>query len=170
MSTGSELESLIRQSAKKQAPEGLHLIQTSPRFIGAITGPCGEARGRVVSLGALDFIGDYKGAFVTFDAKSTESKTSFRLSLIKQHQAVIVKKAHERGAIGFFLVEFSKLEPARYYALTWPFLREYWNRQDFGGPQSIPLKAIQEQCHEIVRDRKTLHLVKIIETLTRNVT
>lgn len=164
--TGAKLEEMIRYSVQKVKSEGLNLIQTGPRFVGSI-GDGGQAIGRIVSLGALDFIGDYRGSFVTFDAKSTESKTSFKLDLIKMHQAVIVKRAYERGALGFFLVEFSKLEPCRYYALTWPVLKPYWDRQDFGGPMSIPLKVIQEQCLEIVRDRKTLHLVEAIEVLIR---
>ena len=133
MNTGSTFEALVRKSADKQAPQGLHLIQTSPRFVGSV-GPRGEAIGRIVGQGALDFIGDFRGLFVTFDAKSTQSRSSFALDLIKQHQAVIVKNTHDRGGIAFFLVEFSTLAPARYFALSWPTLKPWWDRMEYGGP------------------------------------
>ena len=164
MSTGSNLEALVRCSADRLEDQGFHLIQTSPRFVGSV-GPKGEAFGRIVGQGALDFIGDFRGLFVTFDAKSTESKTAFKLDLIKRHQAVIVRKSFERGAIAFFLVEFSKLEPARYFALTWPVLKPWWGRMDYGGPQSIPFAFLEAECLEIHRERKTLDLVGTVEAL-----
>lgn len=165
MNTGKALEALVRHSADRQAKLGINLKQTSPRFVGGI-GPDGQAQGRVVGKGTLDFVGDLLGRSVQFDAKSTKARSSFKLSLIKRHQATIVRNAHERGAIAFFLIEFSTLEGGpRYYALTWPVLQPFWDKADFGGVQSIPREIIQRGCVEIPRKGKTLDLVGAIRRL-----
>lgn len=163
MSTGSKLETLVRKSADAQRPQGLNLAHTSPRFVGRI-GPKGEAQGRVVGKGTLDFIGDYRGRMVTLDAKSTKTK-GFPLRLMKRHQTVIVKNAHQRGAVAFFLVEFS--DTPDYYALTWPVLAPWWARFDLlGDPASIPRDVFERECPTIPKTGATLDLVGVIERLT----
>lgn len=153
---GSALEALIRRSAKRQEGQGLHLTQVGARFIpGRALGPRGETTGRVIGVGGLDFAGDLLGRAVTFDAKSTESRTRFDLRLIKPHQAVIVKHAHARGAVAFFLVELGARSPApTYYALAWPLLRPWWDRfamADAGylaqdkAPASIPAEVLARE-------------------------
>lgn len=165
MSTGKSLEALVRHSAKRQAILGLNLKQTSPRFVGSV-GSDGQAQGRVVGKGSLDFVGDFLGRAVELDAKSTKIKSSLKLSLLKRHQVNIVKHAFKRGAIAFFLVEFSALDgPPRYFALTWPVLQAYWDKADFGGTQSIPFAVIEKACVEVSRKGKTLDLVGAIQRL-----
>lgn len=160
---GSALETLARKSVERQADQGLHLIQTGPRFVGRV-GSKGEASGRLVALGALDFIGDYRGRFVTFDAKSCANATSFPLADLRRHQVVIVKRTVARGGLAFFLLEFTAGSPS-YWALTWDVLRPYWNEADAGGRQSIPRAAIEGQCLRIQRTRSGLDLVGVIEQL-----
>lgn len=170
MGTGSGLKELIRKSVAKQTDAGLWLLQTGPRFVGKISGD-GLAYGRVIGRGGLDFIGYYGARFVTFDAKSCANNTRFPLANIEHHQAVIVRKAHEAGAVAFFLVEFSQLGPA-YYALTWPTLKPFWEakrKADYCGgdaPASIPVKLIEAECLAIRRNRGGLDLVAAIEALT----
>lgn len=168
---GSALEALVRGSAEKFEDQGLCLHQTSPRFVGRI-GQDGQAVGRVTGKGALDFFGDYLGRFVTLDCKANAIKTSFPLKNIENHQAKIVKGAHERGAVAFFLVEFTKLDSGpRYFALTWPTLAPWWNpyraSQYFGGdaPQSIPLKVFEAEALEVRLNRRTLDLLGCIKAL-----
>lgn len=164
MSTGKALETLVRKSADAQRPQGLNLAHTSPRFVGRV-GPNGEAQGRVVSKGTLDFLGDYRGRLVTFDAKSTKTK-SFPLRLIKRHQATIVRNAHQRGAIAFFLVEFT--DTGAYYAMPWPVLAPWWGEFDMmGDPASIPRQVIESECLAIAKERGRLDLVGVIERLTK---
>lgn len=169
--SGNNLEALIRASADKQKDAGLWLLQTGPRFVGKVSGD-GMASGRVIGRGGLDFIGYHGPRFVTFDAKSCANKTSFPLANIEHHQAVIVKKAHESGAIAFFLVEFSKLDQPAYYAMTWPALKPFWDakrKADYCGgtaPASIPLRVFEAECLKVARTRAGLDLVTCIETLT----
>lgn len=174
---GSALEALIRRSAKRQEGLGLHLTQTGARFIpGRALGPRGETSGRVVGAGGLDFAGDLQGRAVTFDAKSTENRARFDLRLIKPHQAVIVKNAHARGAVAFFLVELGARSPApAYYALAWPVLRPWWERfamADAGfiaqdkAPVSIPVDVLAREAVTVpVLRGGALDLVSAIQEL-----
>lgn len=174
MTTGHKLEALIRSSASKQSEAGLWLLQTGPRFIGTV-GAKGAATGRVTGRGGLDFIGFYGPRFVTFDAKSCASKTAFPLANIEHHQAAIVRKAHEAGALAFFLVELAQAGPA-YYAMTWPTLKPFWEakrRADYIGgtaPASIPVKLIAAECLAIKRDRRGLDLAGALDELTGRAT
>lgn len=172
---GSALEAIVRRSADKAKDAGLWLVQTGPRFAGKVTGPAGEAQGRLVAAGALDFIGDLHGRAVTFDAKSCAIKTAFPLKDIRPHQAVIVKRAHRRGAVSFFLVEFSALAGGpRYFALTWPVLEPYWrpfyHSGSADGSSSIPLRVFEAECLEVGCKGKTLDLAGAIEALAAEVT
>lgn len=169
-STGAALEARKRLPAYKA--EGLALEQNSPRFAGKV-GPRGQAWGRLVSKGGLDFSGWYWGRAVTFDCKSTGGK-SFPLNErnVKPHQARRLKEAHEMGAIAFFLVEFTDAtgEPL-YFALTWPVLAPYWEAFDraryVGGkaPASIPLNVFRQSCREVGRGKSGLDLAGTVEQL-----
>lgn len=169
MGTGAKLEELVRKSLKRQEAAGLWLLQTGPRFIGGVVGPGGEARGRVVARGGLDFHGDYKGLSLAFDAKSCANKTAFPLAQVEHHQAFIVRRAQERGAIAFFLLELTAL--GEYYALTWDVLGPYWKAKraaEYGGGEaraSIPFAEIQARCLRVERGRGGLDLVGCIEAL-----
>lgn len=164
--TGDTLEALVRKSAALLEREGLRLKQTGAIFKGKV-GPGGQARGRIIAKGDLDFVGDYRGRAVSFDAKSTKRATSFQLALLKKHQVTICKNAHQRGAIAFFLIEFSALPTgSRYFALTWDVLADYWQAHTFGnGEASIPLAVIASRCVEVRRSGAVLDLVGAIEAL-----
>ena len=168
-STGDTLEALVRRSATLFAAEGLRLKQTGATFRGKI-GPRGQAKGRIVSKGDLDFVGDYRGRSVSFDAKSTTNATSFPLKNLKRHQVTICKNAHARGAMAFFLVEFSLLEVPAYFALTWPELKSFWQRYDAIAPgttytASIPLPFFLGHCVRIERQGNVLDLPAAIIAL-----
>lgn len=168
-STGDSLEALVRRSADIFTSEGLRLKQTGATFRGKI-GPRGQAQGRIVAKGDLDFVGDYRGRAVSFDAKSTKVPTSFPLSNLKRHQVTICKNAHARGALAFFLVEFSKHEVPSYFALTWPELKSFWNRYDAIAPgpaytASIPLPFFLGHCVRVERQGNVLDLPAAIVAL-----
>lgn len=170
-STGAALEALVRRRAEDYRAEGLDLEQNSPRFAGRV-GPGGQARGRLVAKGGLDFNGDFWGRRVTFDCKSTTGK-SFPVDpkrTLKPHQARRLKEAHERGAIAFLLVEFTEAEAfPLYFALTWPVLKPYWEPVDraryIGGKTattSIPLATFEASCAVVKRGRSGLDLIPTI--------
>lgn len=57
----------------------------------------------------LDYNGVYKGKYIEFDAKETQSKTSFPLSNIHSHQLVHIERVLFFGGIAFLIVRFAKL-------------------------------------------------------------
>lgn len=56
-----------------------------------------------------DYNGLYKGKYIDFEAKTTNSTTSFPLSNIHQHQLEHLKKVNELGGISFVIIAFTKL-------------------------------------------------------------
>ena len=58
----------------------------------------------------LDYNGIYKGKYLEFDAKETNSKTSFPLSNIHKHQLEHIKKVLFFGGIPFLIVRFNLLD------------------------------------------------------------
>ena len=162
--TGSTFEQLVKRSIKAQADQGLRLPQRSPRVTGAV-GPGGTIRGKVTGIDSLDFEGDFNGTAVYLDAKSTKNTSSFPLANIEQHQVVIVKNAHARGCVAFFLIEFSADGDVR--ALTWPVLKPWWDAKDYGGRRSIPRSVITRECLQVqtVVRSHNLDLVGLIALL-----
>lgn len=57
----------------------------------------------------LDYTGVYHGKYLEFDAKETQSKTSFPLSNIHKHQLEHMKKVEYFGGIAFLIVRFTSL-------------------------------------------------------------
>ena len=55
-----------------------------------------------------DFNGIYKGYYIDFDAKETNSKTSFPLSNIHHHQIEHLKDVHQHGGIAFLIVQWKQ--------------------------------------------------------------
>jgi penicillin-binding protein-related factor A (putative recombinase) len=171
---GTGLEILIARSAKRQEDQGLHLQRAGVRFIpGGAIGPRGLTAGRVCSAGGPDFQGDYQARAVLIEAKASASASRFELKNIREHQAVILKRAHARGCLAFFLVELAAGTPApRYFALTWPVLAPWWeayahDRAGYGpkAPSSIPVAVLEREALQVRRDRHGLQLVEALQAL-----
>ena len=56
-----------------------------------------------------DYNGLYDGKYIDFEAKETNSKTSFPLSNIHKHQILHIKNVVDNGGIGFLIVRFNKM-------------------------------------------------------------
>ena len=56
-----------------------------------------------------DYCGIYKTKYIDFEAKSTNSRTSFPLNNIPQHQIDHLREVNEYGGISFIIVNFEKL-------------------------------------------------------------
>jgi recombination protein U len=57
-----------------------------------------------------DYNGVYRGKYMDFEAKETESKTSFSFKNIRSQQISHLRKVNELGGIAFFVIRFKKLE------------------------------------------------------------
>ena len=58
----------------------------------------------------LDYNGIYRGRYLEFDAKETQSKTSFPLSNIHKHQLLHIRNVLNHGGIVFLIVRFSLID------------------------------------------------------------
>lgn len=56
-----------------------------------------------------DYNGIYKGKYIDFEAKETNSKTSFSMSNVHPHQIKHLINVMRHGAISFLIVRFNKL-------------------------------------------------------------
>lgn len=57
-----------------------------------------------------DYNGIYREKYIDFEAKSTNSKTSFPLANISDHQIEHLKQVVKYGGIAFFIINFEKLD------------------------------------------------------------
>jgi len=101
-------------------------------------------KGIIVKESTVDFAGLVKGGkFIAYDAKETQSKTSFPLSNIKQHQFLYLELVANLGGIAFFLIHFKKLHEDEAFYVPIDFLSKYWKGKM--GRKSIPYKALPKE-------------------------
>ena len=56
-----------------------------------------------------DYNGLYKGKYIDFEAKETNSKTSFPLENIHKHQIKHLENIHNNNGLAFIIIRFNKL-------------------------------------------------------------
>ncbi len=99
--------------------------------------------GKFHKKSTVDYGGVFRGRHICFEAKSTDSKTSFPLSNIKAHQLEHLEKAALHGAICFFLIHFSSYNRTFYVPL------EVVRNCLKGSRRSIPYKYFDEYVSEV---------------------
>ena len=113
----------------------------------------------------LDYNGVYHGKYLEFDAKETQSKTSFPLSNIHRHQMKHIERVIHFGGIAFLIVRFSTLN------LTYLLLGdEVIHFEDTYQRKSIPLDYFQK--HGFLLELKynpRLDYIKIIDKIMKDV-
>lgn len=106
-----------------------------------------------------DYNGVYKGKYIDFEAKETQSKTSFPLSNIHEHQIIHLNKISKHGGIGFIIVRFTLLNET--YLLFIKELLEFINNND---RKSIPYDYFKEKGYIInVKYAPRLNYLEIID-------
>ncbi|WP_162150593.1 Holliday junction resolvase RecU [Acholeplasma equifetale] len=95
-----------------------------------------------------DYNGLYKGYYIDFDAKETNSKTSFPLSNIHDHQVQHLKDIDTHGGIAFLIIGWKKYQ--EYYLLPFKELFHFWSSaQEKDGRKSIPYTYFKENGYLI---------------------
>lgn len=56
-----------------------------------------------------DYNGLYKGTYIDYEAKETNSKTSFPLANIHKHQIKHLKDIYSNGGLAFLIIRFNKI-------------------------------------------------------------
>ena len=109
----------------------------------------------------LDYSGIYKEKYIEFDAKETNSKTSFPLSNIHEHQIQHIKNVLDYKGIAFLIVRFNIIN--RTYLLNGKKLIEFINKSE---RKSIPLEYFEDNCKKIeLKYRPRLDYLKAIDIL-----
>lgn len=92
----------------------------------------------------LDYNGIYRGKYIEFDAKETQSKTSFALMNIHKHQLDHLTKVIEHKGIAFLIIRFTKLNKT--YLLLGKDLLNFLKTSN---RKSIPLEYFNEKAYII---------------------
>lgn len=92
-----------------------------------------------------DYNGIYKGKYIDFEAKETNNRTRFDLSLIHEHQLVHLLKVYRHGGISFIIVRFN------YYKETYLVLIKFIEQLLTNNYKSIQYNYIKENC-EIIKE------------------
>lgn len=95
-----------------------------------------------------DYNGVWNGYYIDFEAKETESTSSFPLKNVHEHQITHMKNVVNQQGIAFTIVRFSKLN--RYFLLPFSVLYEAWCNMKEGGRKSIPIETFETQSYEII--------------------
>jgi recombination protein U len=101
--------------------------------------------------GFVDFFGCSHGRALAFEAKKTNSRTSFPLKNIKDHQMEALRFWQDQGGIAFFLICFEKLEEC--YFVKYEQVEKWWIGQKRGGRKSIPYQFFLLECQLVKNQR-----------------
>ena len=109
----------------------------------------------------LDYSGIYHEKYLEFDAKETNSKTSFPLSNIHKHQIEHMKNVLYYHGINFLIIRFNMYNES--YLLPGSVLIDFINNNT---RKSIPYSFFQDNCHIIpIKYAPRLDYLKIIDIL-----
>lgn len=109
----------------------------------------------------LDYSGIYKEKYLEFDAKETNSKTSFSILNIHPHQIEHIKNIIHFKGISFLIIRFNLLNET--YLLEGHKLLAFLEENE---RKSIPLSYFQENCPKIaLKYAPRLDYLKVIDIL-----
>ena len=112
----------------------------------------------------LDYNGIYKGKYIEFDAKETNSKTSFPYINIHKHQYEHIKNIIRHGGIAFLIVRFNILN--RDYILMGEDLIDFVNNSS---RKSIPISYFESNGYLLKMGyRPRLDYIKVIDSIIKN--
>lgn len=94
-----------------------------------------------------DYNGLYKGHYIDFEAKETNSLTSFPFNNIHEHQINHMRSILEHDGISFFIIKFTKLDET--YLINSEFIIKLWTAQFDGGRKSVTYQCIKENGYLI---------------------
>ena len=94
-----------------------------------------------------DYNGLWNGKYIDFEAKETNSATSFSLNNIHEHQIEHMQKILNHGGITFIIVRFKKIDKT--FILPFKKFIFFYNRAQNGGRKSIKLSEFEKTAFEL---------------------
>lgn len=102
-------------------------------------------KGLVAQQSTVDYSGTLEGGIsIDFDAKETESTTSFPLKNIKEHQLNYLKMKFKLGGVAFFMIHFKKVYPDKAFLTPINFVDSYMSNSTTGR-KSIPISEFKTE-------------------------
>lgn len=160
---GMDLEYLINQANEYYLACDLAIIYKKPTPIGIkkTNYKDGTLTGFFKEQSTLDYNGIYKGYYIDFDAKETNSKTSFPLSNIHAHQLKHIKSVIRHGGISFLIIYINN----EIYLLDGNLIIEFI---DNNNRKSIPYEYIKNNGIKIeLKVSPTLDYLSAIDKLIK---
>lgn len=161
---GMTLESDINQTNEYYNLQNIALVYKKPTPIKVVQVEYPKNRIREAYFNepsTLDYNGVYRGKYLEFDAKETQSKTSFPLSNIHNHQMEHIKKVIKFGGIAYLIVRFCMLDKT--YLLLGEDLISFVEQST---RKSIPIDFFESNGYVIeLKYTPRLDYIKIIDKI-----
>ncbi len=161
---GMDLENIINETNNYLLENDIGLIYKKPTPIGIVKVNY-ENNKQVISKAyfatpsTLDYNGLYKGKYVEFDAKNTNSKTSFPLSNVHAHQIQHIRNVIKHGGIVFLIIKINE----EIYLFNGP---DFINFIDNEKRKSIPYDLIKRKGYLLEYNyNKGLNYIKYIDII-----
>lgn len=147
---GMTLESDIETTNNYYLDQGIAVIHKKPTPI-QVVDVSYPARNKAKIVEAYyktpsttDFNGIYRGRYIDFDAKETNSKTSMPLANIHPHQITHLSNVDKHGGIAFLIVHFKQTN--EYFFIHIKDILPIWNLKNTEkGRKSIPYHYFKEK-------------------------
>lgn len=108
-----------------------------------------------------DYNGLYKGKYIDFEAKETQSRTSFTLRNIHPHQINHIKNIYENDGIAFLIIRFTSINET--YLLTADKFLKFIEEEK---RKSIPIEYFKKEAYQIKDSYKPrIDYLKIVDGL-----
>lgn len=160
---GMDLEYLINEANSYYIDEDIALIYKKPTPIGITKTNYsnGTIKGFFKEQSTLDYNGIYKGYYIDFDAKVTNSKTSFPLSNIHEHQLKHIESVIRHGGFSFLILLINE----NYYLLSGEKLLQFIKDNN---RKSIPYDYIKNNSIKIdLTIKPVLDYIKAVDILIK---
>ncbi len=161
---GMDLEAIINDTNEYLLEKDIALIYKKPTPIGVVKVNY-ENNKQIIekayfaSQSTLDYNGLYRGKYIEFDAKNTESKTSFPLNNVHLHQIKHIRNVIKHNGIVFLIIRINNL----IFLLNGPDFIEYIDTHD---RKSIPFNFIKEKGYELEYNyTKGLNYLKYVDLI-----
>lgn len=140
---------------KKPTPISINKVDYISRNNATIT------KAKFIVPSTTDYNGIYKGKYIDFEAKETNSKTSFSLNNIHAHQINHLVSIKNHGGIGFVIVRFNSLNKT--YLILIDDITNFIKNED---RKSIPITYFEKYGY-LIKDsfNPRLDYLKIIDSI-----
>lgn len=142
---GRGLETLINHANLQYRQKGIATIQKISTPWVVIRSPSGRGS-RITSAfpegpSTVDYMGDYDGRSICFEAKQHKAETAFPLKNIEPHQVDFMR---DWQGIKFFVIEW--VHYREIYRVSWETIVNFWDQAEkTGARKSIPYSEMKHE-------------------------